>query len=292
MTSLKVVQFVAADLTSRQRSRQAARPPGGAPAVNDDHARATWPQVPRHLLPVSRLRLALTVRDPELLGQGASRRCSCRERASPGSLRSGSAALPCRPTPGRAGVPGRYVVPGSGEPVREQAAAVHKERHVEIAAPDGDRDLDLGEAVPGVHAGGSTAGPPPGHRSPARLVPFRPTSNRSAIPPCSRRCPPGANEFGQPLIACPFALRPDRTGAAEHGTARGREPIWTVAVFARTTGWSVQIRHSVSPCSTQVIEDHPHDAAVGMRIAPVVAAAWRCPVILRQIWAGCQVSSL
>ena len=34
------------------------------------------------------------------------------------------------------------------------------------------------------------------------------------------------------------------------------------------------------------------DAAIGMRIAPVVAGAWRCPVIGRQIWAGCQVSSL
>ena len=37
------------------------------------------------------------------------------------------------------------------------------------------------------------------------------------------------------------------------------------------------------PCSTQVIGGHPHDAAIGMRIAPVMAGAWRCPVIGRQI---------
>ncbi len=49
---------------------------------------------------------------------------------------------------------GQHVVPGGGEPVREQAAAVHQEEHVEIAACDGDRDLDLGQAVPGVYVGG------------------------------------------------------------------------------------------------------------------------------------------
>ena len=51
--------------------------------------------------------------------------------------------------------PGQHVVPGSGEPAREQAAAIHHEGHIEIAACDGDRDLDFGEAVPGVHIGGS-----------------------------------------------------------------------------------------------------------------------------------------
>jgi hypothetical protein len=50
---------------------------------------------------------------------------------------------------------GQHVVPGSGEPGREQAAAVCQEGRVEIASRDGDRDLDLAEAVPGVHAGGS-----------------------------------------------------------------------------------------------------------------------------------------
>jgi hypothetical protein len=49
----------------------------------------------------------LVVRDPEPLRPGGSRLCSRSERASPRSPRRGSAALPCRATPGRAGAPCR-----------------------------------------------------------------------------------------------------------------------------------------------------------------------------------------
>jgi hypothetical protein len=43
----------------------------------------------------------------------------------------------------------QHEVPGGGKPARELAAAVHDERDVEVAARDGDRNRDLGEAVPG-----------------------------------------------------------------------------------------------------------------------------------------------